>query len=258
MRLSETITHPSEPELRQRASDASNSMLDGPTPSGLEADLRHYAELFAKLRFSYVEQVTKEKFIRAIVGDPPLIVTTQENMYLEKENAAAKAELKALKLQVASMVTELEKRGRQLAQRYEQVQLDTAKLEELPSKTADIQSQVEKLQAAQDMSGSAPEMHLPLAKTLSLVERRRAQQEELTRELETLQAKVPRKQKEAARLKTEMQTLQIKLQSSTTAAAEAQRRRQAALGGVADDLEHRARWLKANEGVLSEVLNLNS
>jgi len=51
-----------------RTSDVSNSSLDTPTPASLEADLAHYKELFAKLRFSYVEQVTKEKFIRAIVG----------------------------------------------------------------------------------------------------------------------------------------------------------------------------------------------
>ncbi len=52
-----------------RTSDASISSLDNLTPASLEADLEHYRELFAKLRFSYVEQVTKEKFIRAIVGD---------------------------------------------------------------------------------------------------------------------------------------------------------------------------------------------
>ncbi len=40
-------------------------------------------ELFSKLRFSYLEQVTKEKFIRAIVGDPPLVVEHQENVELE-------------------------------------------------------------------------------------------------------------------------------------------------------------------------------
>src|SRR4051812_1324386 len=49
-----------------RTSDASAIAATGPTPSSLEADLAHYRELFAKLRFSYVEQVTKEKFIRAI------------------------------------------------------------------------------------------------------------------------------------------------------------------------------------------------
>ncbi|OAQ68476.1 60s ribosomal protein l37 protein [Pochonia chlamydosporia 170] len=258
IKLSETITDPAEQGSRQRASDASNSLLDGPTPAGLEADLAHYTELFAKLRFSYVEQVTKEKFIRAIVGDPPLIVTMQENLDLEKENSAAKAELKSLKAQVASMVTELEKRGRELSQRYEAVQLDTAKLQELPAKTQELEERVEKLRAAQEFHGANPNLNLPLAKTLGLVERRRAEQQQLARELEALRAKVPRKQKEAERLQAELGPLEAKLQTSTAAAREAQRRKEAALGGVADDLEQRARWWRASEDVLRQVLDLKT
>lgn len=74
-------------------------------------------ELFSKLRFSYLEQVTKEKFLRAIVGDPPLIVEQQENIELEAQLATAKAELKAQKEEVASMTAELEARGRDLSRR---------------------------------------------------------------------------------------------------------------------------------------------
>lgn len=258
IRLSETITDPAEQNSRPRASDASNSLLDGPTPAGLEADLAHYTELFAKLRFSYVEQVTKEKFIRAIVGDPPLIVTMQENLDLEKDNAEAKAGLKALKQEVAAMVTELESRGRELSRRYEAVQLDTAKLQDLPAKTQELEARVEQLRATQDLSGANPGLKLPLAKTLGLVERRRAEQQQLARELEALQAKVPRKQKEAERLQAELGPLQAKLQSSTAAAREAQRRKDAAFGGVADDLEQRARWWRASEDVLKRVLDLKT
>ncbi|KHN98838.1 uncharacterized protein MAM_03300 [Metarhizium album ARSEF 1941] len=258
IRLGETITDAAEQNSRPRASDASNSLLDGPTPAGLEADLAHYTELFAKLRFSYVEQVTKEKFIRAIVGDPPLIVAMQENVDLEKDNAEAKAELRALKQEVAAMVTELERRGRELSRRYEAVKLDATKLQDLPAKTRELEAQVERLRAAQESPGANPDLNLPLAKTLGLVERRRAEQQQLARELEALQAKVPRKQKEAQRLQAELGPLEAKLQSSTAAAQEAQRRREASLGGVADDLEQRARWWRASEDVLRQVLDLGT
>ncbi|KAK2598945.1 hypothetical protein QQS21_005623 [Conoideocrella luteorostrata] len=259
IKLSETITDPAEQGSRQRASDASNSFLDGPTPASLAADLAHYTELFAKLRFSYVEQVTKEKFIRAIVGDPPLIVTMQENLDLEEENAEAKAELKSLKLEVASMVAELERRGRNLSQRYEAVQLDTAKLEELPAKTEELEARVQQLRAVHERGrGDNPNYNLPLAKTLSLVARRKAEQQELARELAALQAKVPGKQKEAERLEAELGPLEAKLQISLTAAREAQRRKEAALGGMADDLEQRARWWRASEDVLKQVLDLKT
>ena len=74
-------------------------------------------ELFSKLRFSYLEQVTKEKFLRAIVGDPPLIVEHQENIELESQLLEVKAVLKAQKADVAALVEELEARGRDLSRR---------------------------------------------------------------------------------------------------------------------------------------------
>lgn len=64
-----------------------------------------------------MEQVTKEKFLRAIVGDPPLIVEHTENIELESQLADVKAVLKAQKLRVAEMVQELEARGRDLSRR---------------------------------------------------------------------------------------------------------------------------------------------
>ncbi|KAM4065126.1 ribosomal protein [Hirsutella rhossiliensis] len=260
IKLSEPITSHTPPaqDSRQRASDASNASLDGPTPAGLEADLAHYAELFAKLRFSYVEQVTKEKFIRAIVGDPPLIVSMQENLDLEKENGEAKAQLKSLKLEVADMAAELEKMGRELSRRYERVRMETTQLAELPGKVEELETQVAALRTAQDVSGLNPNLNLPLTKTLDLVAKRKAEQQELARELEALQAKAPRKAKEADRLRAELQPLESRLQHSAAAAREAQRRKEAALGGVADDLEQRARWWRASEGVLRQVLDIQN
>ncbi|KAL6806504.1 hypothetical protein GGI42DRAFT_321382 [Trichoderma sp. SZMC 28013] len=258
IKLSESISNSTPNDTLQRISDASNTSLDGPSPTSLDADLIHYKELFAKLRFSYVEQVTKEKFIRAIVGDPPLIVTLQENLDLERENAEAKAQLKNLKLEVADLVSDLEKRGRDLSKRYENIQLETVRLEELPAKIVELESRIKELKDKHESSESDPNLRLPLTKTLSLVSKRKAEQQELARELEALQAKVPRKRKEADRLQAELQPLEVKRQSSTTAAREARRRKEAALGGVADDLEQRARWWRASESMLKQVLDINT
>ncbi|TDZ30652.1 Kinetochore protein Sos7 [Colletotrichum spinosum] len=256
IKLSEPISSAVAQESRQRTSDASNASQDATTPDSLEADLAHYKELFAKLRFSYVEQVTKEKFIRAIVGDPPVIVTPQENLELEKENLAAKAELKALKVEVANMVAELEKKGKELAKRYEKVQLDTARLRDLPDKIAELEDKVAELREAQ-APGQDPLMNMPLAKTLDLVDERKRQQQQLDRELEQLQARVPRKRKECERLQAELQPLEVKRQNSKAAAKEARRRKEGA-GGDEDDLEERGRWLRASEAVLKQMLDIKS
>lgn len=74
-------------------------------------------ELFSKLRFSYLEQVTKEKFLRAIVGDPPLVVGHNENVEMETQLAEVKAELKSRKEDARLMIAEMEKMGRDLASR---------------------------------------------------------------------------------------------------------------------------------------------
>ncbi|KAF5595364.1 hypothetical protein FPANT_4645 [Fusarium pseudoanthophilum] len=259
IKLSEPISSSRPQDARQRTSDASNSAFDAPTPASLTADLAHYKELFAKLRFSYVQQVTKEKFIRAIVGDPPMIVTMEENLELEKENAVAKKQLKELKTEVADMVADLERRGIELSQKYESVQLETAKLREMPAKIEDLEMRIEQLRTELETpDGSAPSMNLPLAKTQDLVNQRKLEQQELARELESLQAKVPRKRKEAERLRIELQPLENKRQNSATAAREARRRKEAALGGAADDLEERARWWRAIEGVLTQVLDIKN
>jgi type II secretory pathway pseudopilin PulG len=208
-----------------RTSDISLSLPtpDTPTdttPTSLEADLAHYRELFSKLRFSYVEQVTKEKFIRAIVGDPPLIVSPQENADLEARNLQAKGELKRLKVEVSEMVGELRVlRG--------------------------------------GAGHGRGEMGLGLGRTREVVEGRREEVGRLEREVEVLgQQQVPRKRKEVERLRAEVVALEKRRANSVAAAREAKRRRENAQGGVGDELEARGRWYRASETVLRQVLDL--
>ncbi|KAJ4298472.1 hypothetical protein N0V88_003502 [Collariella sp. IMI 366227] len=248
-----------------RTSDVStaSSALDAPTPSSLEADLAHYKELFAKLRFSYVEQVTKEKFIRAIVGDPPLIVSPQENADLEASNAEAKAALKARKIEVARMVEQLGTRGQELAGRWERVKGEMGLVEELPGQIAALEERVGVLRGKQKellLGGrdARPEMNMPLGKTVDLVDGRRRELEGVERQLEVLGSQVPRKRKEMERLRAEVAALENRKTNSAAAAREAKRRREnLAQGGVEDELEARGRWYRASETVLRQVLNLH-
>lgn len=217
--------------------------------------LTHSQELFSKLRFSYLEQVTKEKFIRAIVGDPPLVVEHQENVELEESLAVAKAALKAQKTEVAELVAELEARGRELCRKYENIQMQTTQLQELPEKIGALQTSVEELKAAQQ-PGSNPTLNLPLEKTLALVEEHERERAELDRQLEQLQVMVPRKTRELERLNAELQPLEVKRLGSTASAREAKRRKEEALGGVGDDLEERGRWWRGVESGLKGMLGV--
>ncbi|KAL8380625.1 hypothetical protein RB595_005072 [Gaeumannomyces hyphopodioides] len=245
-----------------RISDISTASLDAPTPASLEADLEHYKELFAKLRFSYVEQVTKEKFIRAIVGDPPLIVDPAENAELEARNAQAKAELKTLKREVAELVAELERRGAELARQHKRVELERVQLAELPDQMAQLEGDVAALRQARqdrdDEHATDPELRLPIGKMAALAEQREAEARDLERQLEQLRGSAPRKRKEAERLRAELAPLETRRQTSAAAAQEAKRRKQAALGGGEDDLEERGRWWRTSETLLKQMLDTKS
>lgn len=118
--LSDSIRPKDAQSAQKRSSgvsDVSADAFENATPASLEADLIHYKELFSKLRFSYVEQVTKEKFLRAITDNPPLFVEQSENTALEAQLGEAKAALKAQKAKVAALIAQLEARGRELSQR---------------------------------------------------------------------------------------------------------------------------------------------
>ncbi|KAL2050099.1 hypothetical protein ABVK25_009602 [Lepraria finkii] len=194
IRLSEPI---SAAPTSHRTSDVSEAAFENPSPASLEADLSHYKELFSKLRFSYLEQVTKEKFLRAIVGDPPLIVEHTENLELESQLAEIKAVLKAQKEYVREMVKELDVRGRDLSRRYETITLQITLLSSLPPQIEDLDHTLMGLRKNNQSAGNEtnetnPEMALPLPATLHLVEEREARLEEVSRELKSLQQAVPR------------------------------------------------------------------
>ena len=78
------ILNIAQPILNPEASAkrSSNASDQERTPSALQADLEHYRELFSKLRFSYVEQVTKERFLRAVTAEQPEFVDGDENREL--------------------------------------------------------------------------------------------------------------------------------------------------------------------------------
>ncbi|KAL1870398.1 hypothetical protein Plec18167_007533 [Paecilomyces lecythidis] len=222
----------------KRRSDASTDALDTATPSSLEADLTHYKELFSKLRFSYIEQVTKEKFLRAIVGDPPLVVGHNENVELEAQLAEVKAELKQRKEEVRVMVEEMETMGRDLAKQS---------IENLESTIATLRAK----QVTNDDASSS--QNLPLPATLALLSEREAELAAVNRQLASLQNTLPRKTREAEAMERELGVLERKKGEAVAQAKEAQRRKRE---GESDGLEEMGRWYRGTEESLKQLLGV--
>ena len=217
-------------------------------------------ELFSKLRFSYLEQVTKEKFLRAVVGDPPQIVEPVENIELENELVSIKAILKEQKQNVADMVTELENEGRKLARRWETVQLQTTLLGSLPGEIAGLKETLEELRRRnrpdEDERSDDPNANLPLEATQALLDQRRNELDELNTQLKTLQQALPRQTRAAELEQREVMMLEREREKAVAMAREAVERKRE--GGGADELELRGRWLRSVEGGLRGLLGVQA
>lgn len=186
-----------------------------------------------------------------------MIVEHKDNVKLEEQLAKVKASLKTQKNEVAEMVAELERQGRELSRKHGAIQLQIAQLKELPEKIEGLQASIAELKLAQ-APGPNPNLSLPLDKTIALVEEKEKESAELDRILEKLQAEIPRKKRALERLEAELQPLEVKRLGSTASAREAQRRKEEALGGVGDDLEERGRWWRGVESGLKVMLDVEN
>ncbi|KAF2436449.1 hypothetical protein EJ08DRAFT_667234 [Tothia fuscella] len=255
IRLSESISGSNE-SGQKRSSDVSADTAYGDTsPANLAVDLVHYKELFSKLRFSYIEQVTKERFLRAITSETPLFIEPRENARLESQLLEEKSSLKAQKEEVAKMVAELEIRGKELAARYEQIHLQKATLADLPEKIAELEMNIQNLREANPSPTKLrhPNLNLPLPATLSLLNERESEISTLDAQIRALQAAIPRKARELDRLESELQPLMNQKKTAVTQAKEARQRRED--GGIGD-LEQKGRFYRAADASLRQMLGV--
>ncbi|KAK3067506.1 hypothetical protein LTR53_015582 [Teratosphaeriaceae sp. CCFEE 6253] len=244
---------------QKRASDASDASSHANlTPALLAADLAHYRDLFSKLRFSYVEQVTKERFLRSITSDPPEFVDGSANAELGAKLRLDKPALKTKKEEVRNLIVNLEEQGRSLAQRYEAIQLQTAQLEALPAEIEGLEETIRTLRSQQEPTSANPTLSMPLQPTLDLLADRKHQLSNIDQQIAALRAAMPAKQREAEDLQDELAPLQARKIRAVQEAQDAQRRRREAggAGGTGDDLDEKGRWLRGVETGLRTMLEV--
>ncbi|CAO77638.2 Kinetochore protein Sos7 [Schizosaccharomyces pombe] len=119
-----------------------------------EHELQQYRELFTRLKFSYIEQGTKERYLRAILDDPPMLVEAEDNEKLETTNSSLKGRLKSEKREVDLLTEELKTTSRELSSNYESVMEECKNTKSTLSKLESLESELLKLQ--QDSSTKTP------------------------------------------------------------------------------------------------------
>ena len=244
------------------ASTASSSVQHALTPSTLAADLQHYKDLFSKLRFSYLEQVTKEKYLRSIVGDPPVLVTPADNAELEQRLVGMKRELKAKKEECDALVREMEEVAREVAVKYEAVNGGAAELERLPAEIQRLQQELAEVKAGlaekrealggdDDDAIANPRMQMGLEATQAALEERRLENQRLDEEIEELESRMPLKMRECERAERELEEMERRRNEVTRQARDVKRIREE---GGRDLLGERGKWYKAQETVMRGLL----
>jgi chromosome segregation ATPase len=205
--------------------------------------------------------VTKEKFLRAIVGDPPLLVSHAENVALETSLVQQKTELKAAKEEVNLLVQDMEEMARHLAARWEGVQTQMAELERLPGEIEGLDAVIRELRVQQDARegdldrSEDPRMNVALVETETLIKQQKEKAAQLDREIAALQRQIPVKIRECVMAERELETLE-KRRSEVSAAANAARKIKE--GGGRDDLEEKGRWYRSAEAVLREMVEVHA
>lgn len=205
--------------------------------------------------------MTKEKFLRSIVGDPPLLVSHAENVALENALVQQKADLKAAKEEVNSLVEEMEVMARQLATRWEGVQMQMAELERLPAEIENLNTVIRELREQQSeregggTKSDDPRMNLSLAETEELVKQQKEKAAALDKQIAALQRQMPAKIRECEMAERELEALEKK-RSEVSAAASAARKIKEE--GGRDELEEKGRWYRSAEAVLRGMVGVDA
>lgn len=181
-------------------------------------------------------------------------MSASQNSALESHLLSVKATLKAQKTEVADLIADLEQQGRELSQRYQDIQLQTIQLAELPDQIEELESTIETLKAAQEPKSDNPLLALSLPQTRDLLSEKEDESAQLDIELEELKAAVQTKAQELAQLRVELAPLQIQKERAIADAEDSRMRKAQGISGLGDELEERGRWLKGVETTLRGML----
>ncbi|KAJ1983444.1 hypothetical protein H4R34_001278 [Dimargaris verticillata] len=127
-----------------------NAGEQGLAPAAVEAELSYYNELFEKLKFNYLEQATKERFIRDLMQEPPLVVDQEDIQELEASNVEHKQRLKQRKGEMQRYSEKLSSLAHDVVAAYCQTKDDFTTTPDLLREIRDLESQIQRIEAEDD------------------------------------------------------------------------------------------------------------
>ncbi|KTW26357.1 hypothetical protein T552_02840 [Pneumocystis carinii B80] len=183
----------------------------------VESDLKYFKELFSKLKFSYIEQETKERYLRAILDDPILVVENKDNLELEKKNMELKSLLKNTKESLNETCQNLEQTISKVCNEYEIMIQQALEASDMLKEIEKMEAEIEELK---DNEQNA-EQNLPLKDSLSLLTSQTAKSIKLKKDIKNYQAIYENKKKQLEEVVEETKKSEKEKQSCEAFAKEA-------------------------------------
>lgn len=118
-------------------------------PRLLKHDVEKYAQLFTAQKAGYLEQENKERFLRAILSDPPFFVEQWDMKDIEEKTKAKKVELSQLKAEVAELQKTVENQAREAGTAVSTIEKLTEKRSERKTQVETLEEQYKKLMEEQ-------------------------------------------------------------------------------------------------------------
>lgn len=146
---------------------------------------------------------------------------------------------------------------------YKNVQIETAKLSELPEQISNLEETIASLRqshaayATATNSGdpSLSSQNLSLPATLQLLAEREAELAAVDRQIASVQSALPRKTREAEAMERELGVLERRKSEAMAQAQEAERMKQQ---GESDGLEEMGRWYRSAETTLKQLIDVEN
>lgn len=179
--------------------------------------------------------MTKEKFLRAITEDPPLVVEPAENSALELTLAAAKVDLRRSKAEVDAVLSALDALARRVAPAYAAVGPDAELARRLPREIEVLEARI----------ADAGEDGMALRETTAEVERAEQELRALEREAEEVGREAVRRKKEKEKVEKEVYELEGVKVGLERFVGEAVRMRDEARAGGDTEREAMGRWYRS-------------
>ncbi|KAI9143767.1 hypothetical protein BKA69DRAFT_1058876 [Paraphysoderma sedebokerense] len=236
------------------ATDTTNSQVPDPFTSPLnpkyaENEVEYFQALFSQLKFNYLEQDTKEKFLKQVLTDIPIIMDSDEVATVENEIANKKRSLKSkkdimnhLKALILDTATDLGDASDKL---HEDIALAKALLQAIENLTSERRL-IEESSATHDRSQlerAENELHQETSKLM-----------DASNNLEQLQSETDQLAIELERLQNEIDHLKAENESARSAANSAA----LASANKNDDVQHLCSWYSELAELYWKMLGIQS